>query len=140
LPRDRLDLYDCLCCKPLLLWRCQLFIHMPACSLDPLLLCPVASLSFTHDEGWLALRNQPLQCHVGAPPTPPLPCLPSDCVCFPSGPAAGVIWSLVCMCEELWSPFCVAGHVCRCCVEYVPSTERMLLETWPALVNDLCLC
>jgi hypothetical protein len=75
-----------------------------------------------------------------APPTPPLPCLPSDCVCFPPGPAAGVIWSRVCMCEELWSPFCMAGHVCRCCVEYVPGTERLLLGTWPGLVNDLCLC
>jgi hypothetical protein len=74
------------------------------------------------------------------PPTPPLPCLPSDRVCFPPGPAAGVIWSRVCMCEELWSPFCMAGHVCRCCVEYVPGTERLLLGTWPGLVNDLCLC
>jgi hypothetical protein len=73
LPRDRLVLYDCLCCKPLLLWRCQLFIHMPACSRDPLLLCPVASLSFTHDEGWAALRNQPLQCHVGAHTTTAMP-------------------------------------------------------------------
>ena len=89
-----------------------------------------------------------------AQPTAAMPCgrpppththtttaMPSFRLCVLStGTCSRVIWSLVCMCEELWSPFCMAGHVCRCCVEYVPGTERMLLGTWPGLVNDLCLC